>query len=292
MPCKIAIASGKGGTGKTTVAVYLFHFIKKYWSDSVLLVDCDVEEPDDLVFFPGARRLEQKIVNQLIPEIQADLCTYCRKCVEYCAFNALVVIPSVKFAEINKDLCHSCGACIAVCPSKAILEHPEAIGEINNFRTVSGNNITEGKLKIGSTMHTMLIRELVREPDEKHEIVLFDAPPGTSCSVVATVHDADYVVLVSEPTPFGLHDLKITIDMLREMGKSMGVVINKSGLGDTKIFNYLDEEYIDILGQIPFSRGFASKYASGELLEDIPVEIENVFRDIILGMKKQIEEYV
>ena len=288
MPIKIAIASGKGGTGKTTVSVNLYYFMQKRWSKNIQLVDCDVEEPDDVIFFPEAVKNTENEVTQLIPETDTNKCTYCRKCVEYCEFNAIVVIPTAKFAEVNASLCHSCGACSAACEYNAITEKPLSIGKVTRYSTGSGNGLLEGRLKIGSAMQTMVIRKLKKEPDNKNEIIIYDAPPGTSCPVVITVANADYIILVTEPTPFGLHDLKLTIDMLNAIDKPYGVIVNKAGLGNQEIYRYLKKENIELIGEIPYYKGYAAKYATGELLNNIPEEFKNYYSKIIDRLKKKL----
>jgi MinD superfamily P-loop ATPase len=278
---KIAIASGKGGTGKTTVSVNLYHFINKLKKEKVLLVDCDVEEPNDLLFFQDAEMSNEETINQLVPRIDNDKCTYCRKCVEWCEYNAIVVIPPVQFAEVNASLCHSCGACLVACEFDAMKEYPESIGKVTHYKTDSGEMLVEGKLKIGSSMQTMLIKELKKRVFEDAGWILFDAPPGTSCPVVETVSDVDYIVLVTEPTPFGLHDLSLMVELLKEIDKPFGVIINKAGLGDNKVYNYLKDENIEIIGEIPFDKDYASKYAEGKLLSNITPEIEKRYVEII-----------
>ena len=288
MSIKIAIASGKGGTGKTTVSVNLYYFMQKRWSKNIQLVDCDVEEPDDAIFFSEAVKNTENDVTQLIPEIDTNKCTFCRKCVEYCEFNAIVVIPPAKFAEVNASLCHSCGACSVACEYNAITEKPVPIGKVTRYSTGSGNGLLEGRLKIGSAMQTMVIRKLKKEPDNENEIIIYDAPPGTSCPVVITVANADYIILVTEPTPFGLHDLKLTIDMLKAIDKPYGVIVNKAGLGNEEIYQFLEKEDIELLGEIPYNKEYAAKYATGGLLNNIPREFKNYYNEIIDKLKNKL----
>jgi MinD superfamily P-loop ATPase len=288
MSIKIAIASGKGGTGKTTVSVNLYYFMQEYWSKNIQLVDCDVEEPDDVIFFPEAVKNTENEVTQLIPEIDTNKCTFCRKCVEYCEFNAIVVIPPVKYAEVNASLCHSCGACSVACQDHAITEKPLLIGKVTLYSTGMGNGLLEGRLRIGSAMQTMVIRKLKKEPDIKNDIIIYDAPPGTSCPVIITVANADYIILVTEPTPFGLHDLKLTIDMLKAIDKPYGVIVNKAGLGNEEIYEFLEEENIELLGKIPYHKRYAAKYAIGGLLQNIPEKFKNYYIEIIDKLKNKL----
>ncbi len=288
MSFKIAIASGKGGTGKTSVAVNLYHFLAKEVTNNIQIVDCDVEEPNDLLFFPKHKMGLQEVINQMIPRIDENLCTYCRKCSEYCEFNALTIIPPVQFIQVNDVLCHSCGACSVACLEGALQEIEHPIGNVTNYNLGYGKGLLEGKLRIGSAMQTMLIKELKYRVNNECDIIIFDAPPGTSCSVVQSVSDADYVVLVTEPTPFGLHDLKLTVDLLKDLGKSYGVIINKAGLGSHETEEYLLNNNIEIIGEIPFRREFATLYAEGLLGDNMPESLKSDFINIVNVLSQKI----
>lgn len=282
----IAVASGKGGTGKTFVATTLFAVLTERFSHRVELVDCDVEEPNDLLFFPAMQKSASAGAYKRVPVIDPSACTYCRKCVEYCAFNAIVVIPSAEFAQVNKELCHACGACQVACRDNAITETDEWIGNINTFSENPPSRLTEGRLRIGSSMQTMLINKLKKHLAEGMQFRVYDAPPGTSCPVVETISDANYVVLVAEPTPFGLHDLKLMINLLNETNKPHGVIINKAGTGDRKIYDFLEEKHITLLGEIPFSRKIAEAYAGGKL----PIRDQGAIGQHIVNMAKAIRD--
>ncbi len=275
MTHSIAVASGKGGTGKTTLSVCLYYILSEQLNGNIQLIDCDVEEPNVLLFFPAPELVESKTINRGLPFINPDKCTYCRKCVEYCEFNAIVVIPPAEFAEINAALCHSCGACLVACRDNAISESEEAIGVVNRYRLTNGSGMLEGKLRIGSTMQTMLIRNLKRSVPLLNGLTIYDAPPGTSCPVVETLVDTDFVVLVCEPTPFGLHDLRLMVSIVKEMEKPYGVVINKSGIGNKEVYSYLEEQGSAILGEIAYSRDFAAGYADGSILTAIPDKVRD-----------------
>jgi len=278
---KIAIASGKGGTGKTTVAANLFHSLNQPSARQALLVDCDVEEPNDVLFFNEFQQTCNASICQEIPSIDTSRCTFCRKCSEYCEFNAIVVIPPAGFAEINPSLCHSCGACMVACESEAIWVRDEPIGTRKLYRDENGNEILEGRLKIGSTMQTMVIRSLKNSIPEEARVTILDSPPGTSCPVVETISDADYILLVTEPTPFGLHDLKMMIELVRELGIPFGVVINKANLGNREMYHYLEKENIEIISEIPFNKEYASLYAKADLFGELPNEIRESHQLII-----------
>jgi MinD superfamily P-loop ATPase len=291
MTYKIAIASGKGGTGKTTLAVNLFHSIYQSFCKNIQLVDCDVEEPNDHIFFPNTIKQSETQITQLVPEINPAKCNYCRKCAEYCEFNAIVVIPQAKFAEVNSSLCHSCGACLFACAQKAITEISNSIGEVSLYDLKMGNGLVEGRLKIGSAMQTSLIRELKKHIFIDSEIILYDAPPGTSCPVIETIIDTDYVILVTEPTPFGLHDLKLMLEILEEIEKPFGIVINKAGLGNNDIYELIEAQNLELLGEIPFIQEYASNYANGELLKNIPEEISESMYHIVRQLEDRIIIY-
>jgi MinD superfamily P-loop ATPase len=266
MPKKIAIASGKGGTGKTTVSVNLFRWINNNWTDKIQLIDADVEEPNASVFLEDHNINRSQPITRQVPVIDTEKCTFCRKCVQWCEYNAIVVIPNVKFAEINSSLCHSCGACLVACNDGAITEYPHRIGAANYYYKDKNPSLLEGDLAIGSTMQTAVIREVKKLGNKDADVHIIDSPPGTSCPVVESVLEADYVILVTEPTPFGLHDLKLTVELLEEIDKDFGVVINKAGLGNDDVYHYLEKEGIEILGELPFDKDYASEYANGNLI--------------------------
>ena len=291
MPIKIAVASGKGGTGKTTVTVNLFHFIKENITSKVQIADCDVEEPNSSIFFDKLKPIDSKEVSQLIPFIDTGKCSFCKKCVEYCEFNAIVIIPPAQFAEVNTALCHSCGACLFACPENALTENSYEIGQLIKYGNDKEAPLIEGKLKVGSAMQTMVINNLVTDDWLKEDIILYDAPPGTSCSVVSTVSHADYTILVTEPTPFGLHDLKLMIDLVRKLNKPFGVIINKADKGFEDTHTYLMREGIETLAEIPFSVDYASSYAQGSILKDIPEDISSAYSGLISNLKNKWVHY-
>ncbi|WP_297093607.1 ATP-binding protein [uncultured Draconibacterium sp.] len=278
---QIAIASGKGGTGKTTVSVNLYYFLSQKYNNRVQLIDCDVEEPNDLLFFPQAKKEVEKKVYTTVPEIDKNKCTFCKKCVDWCEFNAISIVKKLQFAEVNYELCHSCGACFEACSFDALTPIQNPLGSISDYQTNFGAGVVEGRLEIGSAMQTALIKNVKKQADSKQHITLLDAPPGTSCPVVETVATANYVILVTEPTPFGLHDFKITVELLKEIQKPFGVIVNKAGLGNDAIYQFLEANNIPLLGKIPFSKAYAENYSRGELFEKIPAVVENAYHSII-----------
>ena len=255
----ISIASGKGGTGKTSVAVNLALSIR-----DVQLLDCDVEEPNaHLLMTPKIS--QEKPVYVSIPRINEELCNYCGKCAEFCEYNALFV--SAEKVLVFPELCHSCGGCTIICPEHAIAEEKHQIGTVR--MGVAGNvHLVFGELEVGEPMPVPIIREVKRQIDKSKNVIL-DSPPGTSCPVIETVRGSDFCLLVTEPTPFGLHDLKIAAQVLEGMEIPSGVVVNRAGIGDKKVYEYCRERRIPILLEIPFQRRIAELYSRG-----IPFSLE------------------
>ena len=276
---KIAITSGKGGTGKTTVSTGLFHILTKYMKYNVQLLDCDVEEPDCHIFIKASETARFP-VNISVPVIDPEKCTFCGKCRNACAFNAIVMLPPVNFIEVNESLCHGCGACTYVCPENAISEKNVEIGEIAHFDYYTKDEFIEGRLKIGKALQTPVIRETIKHAKEKG-IILFDSPPGTSCPVVATVSKADFVVMVTEPTPFGLHDLKLMVETVRQLGKKHGIIVNKAGLDYKPLYDYIQQNNISLIGEIPFRKELAGAYSKGEIIAENSDEITTIFTGIL-----------
>lgn len=276
---KIAITSGKGGTGKTTVSTGLYHILTKYMKYNVQLLDCDVEEPDCHIFIK-ATETARFPVNISVPEIDPEKCTFCGKCKNACAYNAIVMLPPAKFIEVNESLCHGCGACTYVCKEGAISEKNVEIGEIAHFDYYAKNEFIEGRLKIGKALQTPVIRETIKHAKDKG-IVLFDSPPGTSCPAVATVSKADYVIMVTEPTPFGLHDLKLMAETVKQLGKKHGIIVNKAGLNYKPLYDYIQQNNIFLIGEIPFRKELAGAYSKGEIIAENSDEMKNIFKGII-----------
>jgi MinD superfamily P-loop ATPase len=249
----ITVASGKGGTGKTTVAVNLALSLK-----NVQLLDCDVEEPNaHILLHPIIREIGA--VTAKVPAISEELCVYCGKCAKICAYNALFVAS--KTIMVFPELCHSCGGCALICPNKAITEKERQIG-VTKKGEADSIGLVYGELDVGEAMAVPLIRA-VKNQMYKQKTVIIDAPPGTACSLVTAVHKTDYCILVTEPTPFGLHDLKITVQVLKKLDIPMGVIINRAGIGDRKVYDYCKKENIPLLMEIPFDKKIAELYSRG-----------------------------
>lgn len=267
----IAIASGKGGTGKTTVASAL----AKTMGNRACLLDCDVEEPNSHIFLKG-KTTNTKIITTPIPIINAEACTNCGKCVEFCEYNALASTENGPI--LFPEMCHSCGGCIRICPEKAISEQERRIGEIEECQTDTLTYFT-GRVDIGTPLVPPIIEALKKiNYGDKH--IILDAPPGTSCPVIATLKGVDYVIMVTEPTPFGLHDLKLAIDIVRKMQLPFGVIINRVTEKKTPTHQLCAKENIDILAEIPHDRCIAQSYAKGEIFFETLPKYKSLFKDL------------
>lgn len=275
---RIAIASGKGGTGKTLVAVN----VARCAGEHVMLLDCDVEEPNDALFFQSLPIEETQNVNVAVPVVNESVCNGCAACVKACRCNALAVIA--KKVLVFEELCHSCTACEYACPVQAISWKDRKIGTITKRK---GHQLTlcEGALDVGIAMPVPLIRALKRHIPHEHTVLL-DSPPGTSCPMIWTVLNCDAVVLVTEPTPFGLHDLQLAVETVRELHIPFAVVINKEGIGDDRVVQYCEEQSIQILAKIPHDLEIARAYAKGRfVIEELP-HYQALFSQLWQNMNK------
>jgi MinD superfamily P-loop ATPase len=266
---KIAIASGKGGTGKTFISTNIFYTLLQanYRAE---LVDCDAEAPNAAAFF-NAEENEKIEVTQQVPVINTDICTFCGKCHEYCNYNAIFILPPAKIINVIEDLCHACGACSVACKFGAITEKPVSLGQVTTSSPNNYNRIHEARINIGVLSPVSVIKAAIKSTDIQSEIIILDSPPGTSCPFVQTVSAADYVILVTEPTPFGLSDLKQSVDTLRTIEKPFGVIINRSGLGNTNVQKYLLQENISLLLEIPYKKDIAVLYSNGKIASEYDI---------------------
>jgi MinD superfamily P-loop ATPase len=258
----VSVASGKGGTGKTTIAVNLAVAL----GGPVTFLDCDVEEPNAHLFLKPTidRRLDFEVE---VPEIDSTRCTFCGKCQEICQFNAIAVMPNL--ALTFPELCHSCGGCSLICPEGAVLPSHRLVGTVE-MGTRGPVHFVHGRLRVGEAMAPPLIRR-VRQESTNDALTIIDAPPGTSCPVVTALYGSDLVILVTEPTPFGLNDLELAVGAARQMGLPVGLVINRADLGDRRVHDFAARENLPILLEIPFDRQVAETYARGKLLlESLP----------------------
>ncbi len=275
---KIAIASGKGGTGKTTVSTNLASLLSKY--QKTVLVDLDVEEPNTQLFVSG-NMIHGEIMNKMIPEWDADKCTRCGKCQKVCNFNAVMQI--LDEVMIFPELCHACYACSELCPVQALPMTPKKMGQLTH-RQNRNLSIVESKLDIGEEQAVPLIAqtlEYINKTFSKDVIKIYDSPPGTSCPVIEATKHADFVILVTEPTPFGLYDLKLAVETMREIKKAFGVVINRQGIGNEQVEIYCRDENIPMIATIPNLRSIAEKYSEGELLYNTVPSVRSAVEDIV-----------
>ncbi len=273
----ISIASGKGGTGKTTIATNLALSI----NNDVQFLDCDVEEPDAHIFL-NPRIKKTLTASILVPKIDESKCNFCGRCAEVCAYNALAVLKDKVLTFPN--LCHGCGGCSLLCPQKAITEVNKDIGvvEIGNSNNLQ---FVQGILNIGETMSPPLIKA-VKNYINPTRIVIIDAPPGTSCPVIEAIKGSDFCILVTEPTPFGLNDFILAVRVLRKLNISFGVVMNRSDSGDNKLEDYCEKEDIPVLMRIPFKKEIAVAYSKGiPIVKRFPE-----YKDEFVSLFKRIKE--
>ncbi|MEW6685932.1 MAG: ATP-binding protein [Candidatus Edwardsbacteria bacterium] len=254
----ISVASGKGGTGKTTVATNLALFLSAERMQDILFLDCDVEEPNSHIFLkPKIER--SRPISLLVPDVDQKKCTFCGECAKVCAYNAIVVLK--KEVLTFPELCHGCGGCSLLCPEHAISEKERPIGVLEEGR-VGSIKFVQGRLNIGEPMATPLIRA-VKKIINSDGITLIDVPPGTSCSVIESIKGSDFCLLVTEPTPFGLHDLKLAVELLKKLEIKHGVLINRAGIGDGGVKVYCQKEEVPIMAEISYDRDVAVLYSYG-----------------------------
>jgi MinD superfamily P-loop ATPase len=276
----ISVASGKGGTGKTRVSTNLALSM----GSNVQLLDCDVEEPNAHLFInPTFTKTET--VTTPVPEVDEDKCSLCGKCGEICQFKAIIMI--VDSVMTFPELCHSCGGCWEVCPEDAITQKPRELGIIQEGHR-NELEFVHGKLRVGEAMSPPLINK-VRSYTKPDKLTIIDAPPGTSCPVIASMKDADFILLVTEPTPFGLHDLKLAVGAVKMLDIPCGLVINRSDIGDNKVKAYAEKEDLTVLMEIPFDRKIAEAYSRGELMAEVMPEWKEKFVQLYRDIEKMLK---
>jgi MinD superfamily P-loop ATPase len=270
----IAVASGKGGTGKTTVAASLASTLSA--NNKSAYLDCDVEAPNGHLFL-NPKLDHSEDVNVLIPQVDEALCTGCGRCAEVCEFHAIITFGQAPL--VFPELCHGCGSCTLVCPEKALTEVPNKIGIVETGGVGQQMDFARGLLNIGQPMAVPIIHQLKKHMDGfSGETFVLDSPPGASCPVVESIRDSDFVILVTEPTPFGLHDLRQAVELARELDIPAGVIINRDGIGDAGVEAYCQEAGVPILMRIPYDQRIGEGVARGQLLVDILPEFQDKFQ--------------
>ncbi len=280
----ISVASGKGGTGKTTVAVNLALAL-----NNVQFLDCDVEEPNAHLFL-NPHITNKKTATISVPEVDESRCDYCGRCRDVCAYNAIAVFPKDKDSRggvlIFPHLCHGCGGCSLLCPQQAIKEVNKEIGVVERGTSRSIDFI-HGRLKIGEIMSPHLIK-MVKQNIDPQRTVIIDAPPGTSCPAIASIKGSDYCILVTEPTPFGLNDLILAVEVVKKMSIPFGVLLNRSDIGDQKVDIFCEENNITVLMRIPFDRDIAFLYSKGIPLVEKKKEYIQNFQQVFDQIKNEL----
>lgn len=284
----IAVASGKGGTGKTTVAVSLARLLSR--DSSVRFIDCDVEAPNAHISLKPVLTQKQE-VSLPIPEVDPEICTLCGRCAEVCQYHAIAVVGEKVL--VFPEICHGCGSCTINCPVEAIHEISHPLGLIEAGQTAEGIAFHRGLLDIGQPLAVPIIHQLKRwQTGKQAEFTLIDSPPGTSCPVVESIKGADYVILVTEPTPFGLHDLALAAEVTRLLGLKAGVIINRDGIGDNSVEEFCEQQGLPILMRIPLDREIAAGLASGKALIEIRPDYEESFSMVLEEIIRTMETEV
>ena len=283
----IAIASGKGGTGKTTIATNLAYYVARL-GQKVQYLDCDVEEPNGHIFLkPQIDRSQDVTVD--VPEVDLEKCTACGKCGQICQYGAIVCIKENVLTF--EQLCHACGGCWLVCPVDAIKAKPLKVGDIE-FGKAGDIDFVHGRLRVGHVRTPSVIKQVKKHIKENH-LAIIDVAPGTSCPVVEAVRDVNFVLLVTEPTPFGLNDLKLAVELVREMDLPFAVAINRQGIGNDQVEEYCTAENIDIVMKLPDDRRIAEAYSSGQMIIDALPQYKEQFSvvyEYLDSLKEKLDE--
>ena len=288
---KIAIASGKGGTGKTTLSTNLASFLAE--KKEVVLVDLDVEEPDAGLFITGTP-IHHEDKYKMIPRWEQNQCTLCGICQNVCKFHAVLQLG--KIILVFPELCHSCYACSELCPAQDLPMQPKKMGELTEYEVNDNLHFIESRIEIGEEQAVPLIAQTKKYVATKYpqvDLQIYDCPPGTSCPVIEATRDADFVILITEPTPFGLHDVSLAVETMRKLDKPFGIVINRFGIGNDDIINYCNNENIPIIAKIPNHRKIAEHYSSGKLvyneIPEVKAALNQIMNYCMETSKKKVE---
>lgn len=283
----VSVASGKGGTGKTTVTASL----AVSWSRPLMAVDLDVEEPN-LHLFLKPEVTDTEVVTIEVPEVDESKCTYCRKCAELCQFKAIAVMG--KAIMTFPEMCHGCGGCMAICPEGAISAGTRELGVMERGVARGTLPCLTGRLRVGEAMSPPLMRHvrscMRAESAERSLDVLVDAPPGVSCPAMSAVADSDVIVLVTEPTPFGFHDFKLAFEAFSPYGKPIAAVINRAGLGDNRVYEFCTAHNLPILAEIPYRRDIAEHYSKGMILAEMDEGLGELFTKLGQDLRRMAKE--
>lgn len=282
---KITIASGKGGTGKTTISTNLASYLVSL-EKNVVLADLDVEEPNGALFLQP-KLIKEEVANKMIPSWNDANCTLCGECADNCNFNAILHLP--KEIRVFSALCHSCYACSELCPTGSLPMTPSPIGKISLFKC-DGFDLVEGRMDLGQEMAVPLIAQTIEFVDKNYtnHIKLLDAPPGTSCPVIEASRFSDFVVLVTESTPFGLNDLILAVETMKVLGQKYGVIINRYGIGDDGVEKYCESENIPIITKIQNDKEVAKLYSQGKLIYNEIEHFKTSLDEIVTFIQEQI----
>lgn len=283
---KIAIASGKGGTGKTMVTASL----AVSWDGPACAVDLDVEEPNLHLFLrPEITGTREAVME--VPEVDESRCTYCRECADLCQYKAVSVFNEVVLTF--PEMCHGCGGCMAVCPTGAISVGHRVLGDID-WGDAGPIHVVMGRLRVGEAMSPPLIRQVIahveKSPGQPMADVLYDAPPGVSCPAVNAVMDSDLIVLVTEPTPFGVFDLRLAHQAFSPLGKPMGVVVNRAGLGNDEVYRFCEQAGLPVFAEIPYERAIAEAYSEGQVIARTSQKMKTLFTNLVKTLRDHLPD--
>ena len=283
----VSVASGKGGTGKTTVTASL----AVTWNRPLMAVDLDVEEPN-LHLFLQPEVSQTEVVTLEVPEVDEAKCTFCRKCAELCQFKAIAVMG--KAIMTFPEMCHGCGGCMAICPERAIGTATRELGVMEHGLSRGTIPCLTGRLRVGEAMSPPLMRVVRSRLRAEHAArdmdVLIDAPPGVSCPAMSAVADSDVIVLVTEPTPFGFHDFKLAVEAFEPYGRPMAVVVNRAGLGDDRVYGFCSAHGLPIVAEIPYRRDIAEHYSKGLVLAELDRGLGELFTGLGARLRDMAKE--